>query len=59
MFLRSFSREHTVTAVQVADMRASGREPYAYSFNRTHTAAQLQAQFGDLEPGQVIKLLSD
>ena len=40
-------------SLQVEDLRAAGREPYAYSFQRTHTAAELQAQFGDLEAGQV------
>lgn len=37
---------------KVADMRASGVEPFAYSFRRTHTAAELQSQYADLESGQ-------
>ena len=34
-------------------MRSLGKEPYAYKFDRTHTAAQLQQQFESLPSGQV------
>lgn len=37
----------------MADLRSAGQDPYAYSFQRTHTAAQLQQQFASLEDGQV------
>ncbi len=30
-----------LTACLLQELRASGREPYAYNFNRTHTAAEL------------------
>ncbi len=30
-----------------------GKDPYAYKFDRTHTAAQLQQQFAQLPAGQV------
>lgn len=34
-------------------MRASGAEPYAYSFAATHLATQLAAQFAELPAGEV------
>ena len=39
--------------VQVAELRAAGKDPYAYSFQRTHTAQQLQEEFAGLEDGEV------
>ncbi len=38
--------------LQVEQWRAAGKEPYAYSFQRTHLAAQLQAQYADLPAGE-------
>ncbi len=38
---------------QVQQWRAAGKEPYAYSFQRTHMAAQLQAEYADLPNGEV------
>lgn len=38
---------------QVQQWRAAGKEPYAYSFQRTHLAAQLQAEHKDLPAGEV------
>ncbi|EFN55794.1 hypothetical protein CHLNCDRAFT_57712 [Chlorella variabilis] len=35
------------------ELRAAGREPYAYTFPRTHTAAQLQELHAGLGEGQV------
>lgn len=39
--------------LQVKQLRSLGKDPYAYKFDRTHTAAQLQQQFEDLPSGQV------
>ena len=39
---------------KVAEMRAAGQEPYGYRFDRTHTAAQLQAAHAALEAGQEV-----
>ena len=39
--------------VQVQQLRDLGKDPYAYKFERTHSAAQLQQQFEDLPSGQV------
>ena len=36
---------------QVDDRRAAGRQPYPYRFDRTHTAADVRAQWGDLPAG--------
>ena len=36
---------------KVAQIRAAGAEAYAYSYAPTHTAAQLSAEFSDLENG--------
>ncbi len=36
---------------QVDEWRAAGRQPYPYRFDRTHTAAEVRAQWGDLPPG--------
>lgn len=38
---------------QVDALRAAGQEPYAYSFQRTHTARDLQEQFKGLGDGEV------
>ena len=37
---------------QAQELRAAGKEPYAYSYARTHMAAQLQEQFRDLGDGE-------
>ena len=42
-----------VLCEQVQQWRAAGKEPYAYSFRRTHLAAQLQAEYADLPAGEV------
>lgn len=39
--------------LQVAQWREAGKEPYAYSFQRTHMAAQLQELHADLPAGEV------
>lgn len=39
--------------VPLQELRAAGREPYAYTFPRTHTAAQLQELHAGLGEGQV------
>lgn len=36
---------------QAQDLRNAGKEPYAYSFERTHMAAALHEQFASLENG--------
>lgn len=38
---------------QVAQWRAAGKEPFAYSFQRTHMASQLQELHADLPAGEV------
>lgn len=43
-------------AQKAADVRAAGGNPYAYSFPRTHTAAQLAAQHPTLGPGETADL---
>ena len=37
---------------QAQELRAAGKEPYAYGYARTHLAAQLQEQFRDLGDGE-------
>ena len=37
----------------MAQWRVAGKEPYAYSYQRTHMAAQLQELHKDLPAGQV------
>ncbi|KAK1318949.1 hypothetical protein QJS10_CPB04g01365 [Acorus calamus] len=37
----------------VEELRSRGYEPYAYSWERTHTAAQLQDVYKDLENGEM------
>ena len=39
--------------MQVKQLRSLGQDPYAYRFDRTHTAAQLQHEFESLPSGQV------
>ena len=39
---------------KAAELRAAGREPYAYTFNRTHTAQELQTLYKDLPDGEQI-----
>ena len=41
------------TSVQVKQLRSLGKDPYAYKYDRTHTAAQLQQQFEGLPSGQI------
>ncbi|BDA48390.1 Lysine-tRNA ligase [Coccomyxa sp. Obi] len=38
------------------ELRAAGKEPYAYQFDRTHLAAVLHEQFRDLPNGEVADL---
>ena len=38
---------------KAATLRANGQEPYAYSFARTHTAAQLADEHSDLADGAI------
>lgn len=45
--------------LQVALWRAAGKEPYAYSFQRTHKAAQLQTLYADLPAGEVREGMGD
>ena len=37
---------------QVKALREAGKEPYGYSFARTHKAADLQQEFRDVPNGQ-------
>ena len=36
---------------KIEQLRADGTNPYPYRFDRSHTLAELRAQYGDLEPG--------
>jgi len=36
---------------EVEAMRAGGRNPYPYRFDRTHTLAEVRSAWGELEPG--------
>jgi lysyl-tRNA synthetase class 2 len=36
---------------RVDDLRAGGRDPYPYRFDRTHTLVDVRARWGDLGPG--------
>ncbi len=36
---------------QVEELRAAGREPYPYRFDRTHTVAEVRQRWNELEPG--------
>ena len=38
--------------LQVKALREAGKEPYGYSFARTHKAAELHQQYTDLPNGQ-------
>ncbi|MDF1595969.1 MAG: lysine--tRNA ligase [Acidimicrobiia bacterium] len=45
---------HPITArrlEKLGEIRAAGGEPYAYRFERTALAADLHAEYGELEPG--------
>jgi len=42
--------------IQAQDLRDAGKEPYAYSFERTHMAAALHEQFASLENGHEAEL---
>ena len=42
--------------MQVRALRESGHDPFSYSFDRTHKAAELHAQFQDLPNGQAAEL---
>ena len=45
--------EHRLTAARLAKveaMRTAGEEPYPVRFERTHTAVELHARYGDLAP---------
>lgn len=41
---------------QVDDLRAAGVQPYPYRYDRTHSAAEVQALGADLEPGAETEL---
>lgn len=38
---------------QVEELRQKGYEPYAYTWDRSHTARQIQQDYGYLENGEV------
>ena len=42
----------SLRAAKAEALRSSGQDPYAYSFDRTHTAAELMEQYGDLPAGE-------
>ena len=44
---------------QVAQIRAAGEEPYAYSFDPTHKAEALQLEYSDLEAGKEVDGIAD
>lgn len=41
---------------KVEQLRQAGHNPYAYRWKSTHSAAQLQAQYADLENGQEVEV---
>jgi lysyl-tRNA synthetase, class II len=41
---------------KVAQLQAAGQQPYAYRWETTHAAAQLQAQYADLAPGESVEI---
>lgn len=45
--------------LQAQELRDAGKEPYAYSFDRTHMAAALHEQFTSLENGREAELQVD
>ena len=45
------ANEMTRRFARIDAIRAEGREPYPYRFDRTHTLAEIRAEHGDLEPG--------
>ncbi|EIE27769.1 lysyl-tRNA synthetase [Coccomyxa subellipsoidea C-169] len=42
--------------MQAQDLRSAGKEPYAYTYERTHMAAALHEQFRDLPDGEMADL---
>src|SRR5690606_14511165 len=36
---------------RIAELRERGEQPYPYRFDRTHTLAEVRAEWGDIEPG--------
>ena len=42
--------------MQAQELRDAGKDPYAYSFDRTHMAAALHEQFASLENGHEAEL---
>ncbi|MEI2706831.1 MAG: hypothetical protein V9E89_16645 [Ilumatobacteraceae bacterium] len=36
---------------KIAALRSTGANPYPYRFDRTHTLAEVRAQYGELAPG--------
>jgi hypothetical protein len=42
--------------MQAQELRNAGKEPYAYSYVRTHMAAELHEQFKDLPDGEMADL---
>ena len=52
-FHRSLHPSRCHTVLQVEQLRQLGREPYAYRFERTHSAAQLQEEYQQLPSGDV------
>lgn len=42
-----------VVLAQVEELRQKGYEPYAYTWDRSHTARQIQEGYGYLENGEV------
>jgi lysyl-tRNA synthetase, class II len=43
--------EKALRLAKVAELRARGTNPYPYRFDRTHTAEELRAAYGELAPG--------
>lgn len=52
----SHQASHVHGPIQAQDLRDAGKEPYAYSFERTHMAADLHEQFASLENGHEAEL---
>lgn len=53
---KSIAERARLPSAQAQELRASGREPYAYRFARTHMAAELQQRFLSLPAGEVADL---
>jgi lysyl-tRNA synthetase, class II len=43
--------ERARRTARIAELRGNGVEPYPYRFDRSHTLAEIRAEWGDLEPG--------